>query len=525
MRYSGRAIGSIKEPINLITMVPIMVGMMPALDPASATPLYRQLFEQLRHDIVTGRQVSGTALIATREMAARLGISRNTVTAAYDMLLAEGYVVSRQGSGYYAASVLPEASLQPVQQDRTRSTATRRGLSSRGEVIARTSRPVSGAGASAFQRGLPALDAFPFRQWQQHLDHHCRNPRPDLLRYRDDGGLPALRTALSEYLRSARGVHCEPSQVIIVTGGQAALDLVARMLVDDGDSVAIEEPGYLGARDALQAAGAELVPVPVDDQGLCIEQCPREDVRLVYTTPSYQFPLGVIQSAARRMQLLQWADERDAYIIEDDYDSEFRYQGHPLSSMQGLDSAQRVIYMGTFSKVMFPALRLGYLVVPRHLESAFAAALRKTGQDAPLIIQAAMADFISSGQFTAHIRRMRKLYATRQTTFVRLARQALGEWLEVEPTDAGMQLACPFRQSVDERRLESEAAGRDLDIGWLSSYYLGKCDKPGLFLGYAGVPEAAMAGAIMALREALECSVIPRVPRGARSAPQGADDS
>lgn len=477
-----------------------------ALSPEARGPLYRRLFETLRHAIVDGSLPPASRLPATRQLASQLDMSRNTVNTAYDMLAAEGYVVARTGSGFYVTTELPEQGVEIPGADRQSADRSgdseRPGLSRRGRRLALASRPVPGTPGPAFQRGLPALDEFPFRQWQQHLARHSRGGDRALLTYRDDGGLPALKSALRDYLQVARGVRCDPEQVVIVSGGQAALDLLARMLVDAGEPVAIEEPGYLGARDALLAAGADLRPTPVDEDGLCVERLD-PDVRLVYVTPSYQFPLGVTLSGARRLQLLQWAAARNACIIEDDYDSEFRFAGKPLSCMQGLDTAGRVAYVGTFSKVMYPALRLGYMVVPTWLAPACGAALRKTGQDTPLVIQAAMADFIRSGQFAAHIRRMRRCYADRQALFVSLARRHLAGLLDVMPTHAGMQLVGYLGTGIDEVRVPSLAASRRLDVGSLSAYYLAGRGRPGIFLGYAGIPEREMETAILTLREVL----------------------
>ncbi|MDA0791735.1 MAG: PLP-dependent aminotransferase family protein [Proteobacteria bacterium] len=470
---------------------------------AGKGPLYRQVYETLRAAIVDGTLGPGQQIPPSRALAEQLQLSRNTVNAAYEMLLSEGYISSRPGAGYFVALLNPdEATTATPTAQAPGPKRSSRGVSRRGAILAKASRPVAKIAGAAFQRGYPALDEFPFRAWQQQVDRHLRHPSEALLRYQDDGGLQSLKVALMEYLRLARGVHCGADQVVIVSGGQAALDLISRLLVDEGDRVAIEEPGYLGARDALLAAGADLVPVPVDDDGLCVDALNGRDIRLAYVTPSYQFPMGVTLDATRRLQMLKWAQDEDAYVIEDDYDSEFRYRGRPLSSMQGIDRGGRVIYLGTFSKVMYPGLRLGYLVAPEHLASSFAAALRKTGQDTPLILQAAMADFIESGQFTSHIRKMRLMYASRQARFVELANALLGDWLEVLPTDAGMQIACRFKRQIDEARLVESAAVRGIDIGLLSSYYIGRCSTPGLFLGYAGIPEGQMENDLFALKAA-----------------------
>lgn len=489
--------------------------------PGLSGPLYRQVFETLRRAISEGALAPGQKLQATRELARSLVVSRNTVNAAYDMLQAEGYVVARQGAGYFVTDVVPEQLETGAGRPRVAwygdpARQTSRGLSQRGEVLARASRPVSRLDNPAFQRGLPALDHFPVKAWQQHIDRYCRDPGSSLMRYQDEGGHRKLKEALTEYLTLARGVRCDPSHVIIVSGGQAALDLVTRMLVDIDETVAIEDPGYLGARDALESAGARLAPVPADQDGIDVERLSQTDAHLVYVTPSYQFPSGVTMSAARRMALLHWASERDAFVIEDDYDSEFRYGGRPLTCLQGIDTEQRVIYVGTFSKVMFPALRLGYVVAPPQLATALQSALRKTGQDAPMLLQAAMADFIRSGQFGSHIRRMRALYGRRQQLFVRLAHKHLGGLLSVSATDAGMQLATYFQCPIDKRVLRAEAAAVGIDVVALSEYYLGECPRDGLFLGYSGIPETEMEKNILRLRQALEASV-PQAPRSSAS--------
>jgi len=478
--------------------------MVVTLRPGLTGPLYRQLFETLRGAILDGSLAAPQRLPSSRQLARQLSMSRNTVNACYEMLLAEGYVTSRPGAGYFVSADLPDQPAEEMPRPAShRAQITRRGLSDRGAWLAAASRPVPAVANPAFQTGLPALDQFPFRQWQQHLDRYSRRPPERLLRYQDAGGLAELKSALRDYLQLARGVRCRKEQIIVVAGGQAALDLVARMLVDPGDRVALEEPGYLGARDAFLAAGAKLMPTAVDRDGLRVDALPAGETKLAYVTPSYQFPTGVTLTASRRIQLLQWASRQDAYVVEDDYDSEFRYRGRPLSSLQGLDHQQRVIYVGTFSKVMFPALRLGYLVAPPHLAESFAAALRKTGQDTPLLFQAAMADFIRSGQFASHIRKMRKLYGERQETFVRLAQRHLSPWLSISATEAGMQLAAHFREAMDEAGLQRRAAEQDLVLPLLRRYYLGDCRRPGLLLGYSGIPAASMEPPVRALASIL----------------------
>ena len=476
-----------------------------SLDREGALPLHRQLFDALRQAILAGRLRPGTRLPSTRVMASDLGVARNTVMAAFEQLVAEGYLQARVGSGTTVSSIAPDMllNISAAPTDSATVGPTELSLSARGRVLAGTVRSAPDPHRRAFQPGLPAFDAFPFSTWSRLLVRHSRKPSPDLLGYGQNGGHPALRSAVSEYLGTARGVNCSPDQVIVVGGAQAGLDLVTRMLLDPGDTAWMEEPGYPGARSALLGAGARLHPVPVDDDGLDVaageRAAPR--ARLAYVTPSYQYPLGTTMSLERRLRLLEWAQRANSWIIEDDYDSEYRYRGRPLSALQGLDTAERVIYVGTFSKTMFPALRLAYLVVPRGLVAVFRRALRHTGQDAPLAIQAAAADFISEGHYASHLRRMRALYADRLHRFSRLLMEQLGHVLELGPADAGMQLAAYLPQSMDDREIARRAEEAGLNVAALSTFYLRECPQPGLLLGYAAVPEAEMREGIEALRQ------------------------
>lgn len=498
------------EPLNLgfrITMASVILGTI-SLDKRAGVPLHRQIFEALREAVLTGRLKPGSRLPSTRALAAELGVARNTVITAFEQLVAEGYLSARVGSGTRVAPIAPDALLKPGST--IRAVAERRrgstpGLSKRGQLLAGTPRRAALASRTAFQTGLPALDRFPFALWSRLLARRARRPARDLLGYDHVGGYGPLREAITAYLGPARGVNCSPDQVIVVSGAQAAMDLAARLLLDPGDSAWHEEPGFLGARGALLAAGAHLHPVPVDGEGLNAEWgeriCPR--ARLVHVTPSCQFPLGVTMSLDRRLQLLDWAARTGAWILEDDYDSEYRYRGRPISALQGLDSTERIIYIGTFSKTMFPTLRLGYLVVPPGLADAFRTALRHTGQEAPLMLQAALADFISEGHYATHLRRMRVLYAARQALFIDLAMKHLKAWLTVVPSEAGMQVTAYLAKGLDDRAVSEEAKASGLSVAPLSSYYFKKPRRSGLFLGYAGVPESEMQLGMKKLQQIL----------------------
>jgi GntR family transcriptional regulator/MocR family aminotransferase len=461
------------------------------LDTTSATPLFRQLYEGLRQSILDGRLAPGVRLPATRSLAEELGVSRNTVLNAYEQLLAEGYLEGKAGSGTYVPRTLPEEMLQVQATGKVRPTpAKRRRLSRRGELLAGSAPAVlpSSGTPRPFRPGIPALDAFPFETWRRLVDHYYRHPTRDLLNYNYTAGHAPLRRAIAAHLGPARAVHCEPEQVVVISGAQQGLDLIARILLDPGDEVWVEDPGYRSARAALQGAGAALVPVPVDGNGLDVAagsaRCP--DARLVYVSPSHQYPLGVTMTLSRRLALLDWARRAGAWVVEDDYDSEFRYAGRPLAALQGLDRNGRVIYLGTFSKTLFPALRLGYLVVPEDLVDSFVAARIVMDRQPSTLTQAVVADFIEEGHFLRHIRRMRTLYSERQEALLRAARRELDGLLDVRPCQTGLHLMGWLPDDADDRQASAAAAQAGVEAPPLSSYFLEPCQRGGLLLGYAG---------------------------------------
>ena len=476
------------------------------LNTASKVPLYQQVFTALRQAIVQRELAGGEQLPPSRELAHTLALSRNTINTAYDMLCAEGYVSAKRGSGYYVSPDLPDSGINfDVNGNQPKSTTSQLVFSKRGQYLARPTRPVPSTLNPAFQPGLPDLAEFPFHLWRRCVNQSLKTGDIGLYKYSDQGGYRPLKKALRDYLAQSRGVKCTAEQIVIVNGSQAGLDLITRLLIDDGDNIAIEEPGYLGARDGFLAAGATLVPVPVDDEGLDVNllKRSRKKIRLVYTTPSYQFPLGVTMSSARRLALLTWAEQKNAFIIEDDYDSEYRYRGRPLSSLQGLDAGERVIYFGTFSKVMFPGLRMGYLVVPPSLAEGFAKALRKTGQDTPLQLQAAVTTFIEQGYFASHIRRMRTLYGEKQRLLVEAMQTHLADVFDIQATEAGMQLPVFYKRNINERNLVNKAKEMGLTLTPLANYHLNQPTRPGLYLGYAGVPKNGIKKAVQQLQSLL----------------------
>ncbi|NJO05945.1 MAG: PLP-dependent aminotransferase family protein [Chloroflexaceae bacterium] len=480
------------------------------LDPASPEPLHRQLCDRLREAILSRQLAAGTRLPGTRTMASELGVSRNTVLNAFEQLLAEGYVTGKVGAGTYVTCKLPEALLQVNTNDEPRPTLTDprgRNLSQRGQSIASVevcerhlpSYPC------AFRPSLPAVDAFPLPLWARLVARRWRNPSIELLTYGDSGGYWPLREAIAEYLGPARGVHCQPEQVIITAGSQNALDLVARLVLDPGDAAWIEEPGYRGARSALLGAGARLVPVPVDTEGLNVAagRALAPSARLAYVSPSHQYPTGAVMSLQRRLELLEWADHADAWIIEDDYDSEFRYAGRPISALQGLDRACRVLYVGTFSKVLLPSLRLGYLVVPADMIGAFVNACTMAHVHAPQVTQAALTDFITEGHFSHHLRRMRTLYAERQQVLLEAARQHLDGMLELRPNETGMHLVGWLPNDCDDQTVTYQALAHQVYVRPLSADYIGPPQRRGLVMGYAAVNNDDIHAGVQRLARAL----------------------
>lgn len=486
------------------------------LDPAAARPLHRQIYFGIRAAILAGRMKAGERLPASRRLAQALGVSRNTVLAAFEQLRAEGYIEGRIGAGSFVPRHLPdEAPLVGPGGPRrdpgrlARLAPAGRQPSARAQALARGAEP--GPAARAFLPGLPELELFPFQDWARLLARRWRRPRRDFLVGAGAGGDPALRQAIAGYLASARAVVCEPGQVIITAGAQQALDLTARVLIDPGDLAWVEEPGYRPLSAVLTAAGAVLRPVPVDGEGLALPRGPDQPPpRLIAVAPSHQYPLGVTMSLPRRLALLDFARQAGSFILEDDYDSEFRYAGRPLAALQGLDDDRRVIYLGTFSKVMFPGLRLGYLVAPPDLVDSFLALRALIDAHPSSIAQAALADFIEDGHLAGHIRRMRQLYGERQALLIDFLQARLAGALQLAPAEAGMHLVADLAAGLDDQRLSQQARAAGVEAPALSGYFQGRPERTGLLLGYAGVGIAEM-------RRASE--ILARVVTSYRSAP------
>ena len=460
-------------------------------------PLHRHLFRELRESIVGGALRGGTRLPSTRDFASQRGISRKTAEEAYAQLEREGYVDRRVGSGTYVSAL-------PLPKKRAARLEGRRTLSGRGRKAGASMACVEPLVVRPFAAGLPALDEFPLQTWQRLVASHARRLDAQALVYGDPAGEPALREAIATYVSTARGVHCEASQIVIVSSAQEALHLLAQLLLDPGDAAWLEEPGYYGARAALNSAGARVVPVPVDTEGLDVAAgiALAPHARVACVTPSNQYPLGVSMSLDRRLALLDWARRNDAWIVEDDYDGEFRYDGRPLTSVQGLDSAGRVIYVGTFTKSLYPSLRLAYVVLPPDLVASFVAARTQVDGHPPPFMQRVVADFMHLGHFDTHLRRMRALYRERRDLALRLFTRHLTQHLGIElgPADAGFRVVAFLDRN--DRDVADRDARAGLELPTLSRLYVGR-PRQGLVLGYMGLPPAALTQGVKALARLL----------------------
>ncbi len=485
-------------------------GILPviSIDRGSGKPLYRQLYEGYRDAIVERRLRAGQRLPSTRSLAAELEISRIPVLNAFEQLLAEGYFESRIGSGTFIAASLPGELLKPTRQSSMGTSAARpaaRPIASRAAALVAGEPGPWYKGKGAFNVGEPALDRFPLGIWSRLVSRHSRKSDPSLLQYSNPMGLESLREAVAEYLRTARAVRCEADQIMIVNGSQQALELSARVLLEVDSPVWVEEPGYFGTHRVLRLAGARLAPVRVDDQGLDvaagIARCPQ--ARAAFVTPSHQFPLGVTMSASRRLQLLDWARRSGSWIVEDDYDSEYRYGNLPIAALQGLDRDSRVLYIGTFTKILFPALRLGYIVLPADLVPAFTQVRRSMDVFSPTFPQAVLTDFIRGGHFARHIRRMRLLCRERRSALVGALGRELGGLLRVLGDEAGMYLTAAFPEGWRDREIAIRAAERGLWTPPLSDAYLGRASLAGLILGYGSTPTPDIENGVRRLREVI----------------------
>lgn len=467
------------------------------LDRTCQVGMQEQLYRILRDLILGERLQGGTRLPSTRVIAAELGIGRNTAMAAFEQLQAEGYLVSRVGSGTRVCTVLPEAFLEAR---RAASTGVADPIphaprvSTRGRLV-ETMTGVSAGLTPAFSPGMPALDRFPYAAWSKLLTEEWRGHGAAA---GDAGGLWSLRQHVSAYVRAARGINCRADQVIIVSGNREGTELASRVLLDPGDEAIVEEPGYPGIRFALAASGIRAIPLAVDENGLVLSGLTEahRSARMLCTAPSHQYPLGGTTSLPRRLALLDWAWRSGSWIVEDDYDSEFRYRERPLPSLQSLDRHECVIYVGTFSKTLLPSLRLGYLIVPRALITAFVAMKLASSGPTASVSQRAVSRFIESGMFFRHVRAMRTLYADRRTALIDLVGRYLPELTIPKQEAAGLFLVTALREDVarstSDVRVAAAARDAGIHVEPLSPLYATLPKVAGLIFGFGGLPEDAM---------------------------------
>jgi GntR family transcriptional regulator / MocR family aminotransferase len=469
------------------------------VDRKMAKPLHRQIYDAYRAKIVGRDLLPGQIIPSTRELARELRISRIPVLNAYAQLLAEGYFESRVGAGTFVSSSLPERLTfrEDGAAPAVEAESGPRVIAARAAALPRYQRPPWMYGRGAFNVGQPALDAFPLRVWSNLVARCARNLHISALQYGSPMGLEELREAIATYLRTARAVRCEPQQIMIVSGSQQALDISARVLLDPGVSVWVEEPGYWLVHHILKGAGCRSIPVPVDSDGLDVAAGTKlcRKARAAFVAPSHQYPLGVTMSASRRLQLLEWAQNSGSWIVEDDYDSEYRYESMPIASLQGLDRHSRVIYIGTFSKVLFPSLRLGYIVIPRDLLERFMAVRHAMDLCPSHTTQAVLAEFIREGHFSRHVRKMRLLYGERRSVLVEAIRREFGASLKMLGGEAGMHLTVMLPDGLRDREISARAARKNLWLWPLSSSYVGKAPRQGFILGFGNttsseIPEA-----------------------------------
>jgi GntR family transcriptional regulator / MocR family aminotransferase len=489
-------------------MLPIHV------DTAMGEPLYRQAYREIAQLVLTGRLKPGMRMPSSRALAAELGVARNTILLAMEQLMSEGYIETRHGSGTYVAASLP--GLRPDRPHRALAGAAaeaskRRKLPGFARLAARLAAPtvMPLRSRGLFAPGMPDCNEFPFELWGRLLAKTWRRPAPTLLTSGEPGGFRPLRAAIADYLAVTRAVRCEADQVLIVSGIRQALALCARLLLEPDDPVWIENPGYPGLRGPLVASGAQLIPVAIDAEGMSIASGITQAVkpRLICVAPSHQYPLGTIMSLARRLALLDHARRADAWIFEDDYDSEWRYEGKPLAAMQGLDRDGCVIYAGTFSKVLFPSIRLGFMVVPAHALDHFLGARIALDEQPSLLAQPALAEFIAAGHFTTHLRRQRRRYKCRQELLLAAAAKHLDGLISVAPDPGGMHLigylSPRLAERMDDREASRRAAAIGIDAPPVSAHWIGRPRQEGLMLGYTALADDAIEPAVARLAKAL----------------------
>lgn len=463
----------------------LLLTEMARLNQQDNMPLHRQLYEAMRRAILDGKLVAGDRLPSSRELTQDLKLSRNTVVAALNQLCVEGYLLSRVGSGTYVNDNVPKS--HPKARA-TRMAGHMDGLSKRGKALSQTFCATQ-LEIQPFTPGIADFSAFPVPLWQRLQNKHWRMTYPDMLDYSYSGGYAPLRRAVADYLRVFRSVPLEVGQVIITSGTQQSLELCAQLLADHGDTVWLEDPAYWGAVKAFMATGLHTHAIRVDEQGMA--PTPKDEAhppRVIYTTPSHQYPTGAVMTLTRRQQILALARTHHAWILEDDYDSEFRFSGPPISSLAGLDQDERVLYMGSFSKVLYPGLKLGYLVVPKGLAEAFKQAHYDLNRPGQMPLQAALAEFIELGHFARSLRRARQSYAQRRQCLLEALAPCLGDQAQITGAEQGLHLCVRLPATLDDQALAKRIGEKGLIVRPLSAYCIERSDAKGLVIGYGYAP-------------------------------------
>ncbi|MFO1084652.1 MAG: PLP-dependent aminotransferase family protein [Reyranellaceae bacterium] len=487
-----------------------------SIDRHGTTPLFRQVYAALSAAILDRRLPAGTKLPATRSLAAQLALSRTAIVAAYEQLLAEGYTTGRVGSGTYVVDDLPG---KPRGRAAPAAKTGRPIDDSRPRLVGRVDVTLLND-ARPFNLGRTLVDARTMDVWRRLSARSLRSLSRAHLGYGDPRGTPELRHALANYLASHRAVRCDPEQIIVTSGTQHAIDLVARVLLPAGSDAWVEDPGYPLTREALASAGVALHAIPVDGHGLDVATgtALAPQARAAFVTPSHQFPTGVVMSMARRLELIDWAHRAKAWIVEDDYASEFRYGGHPLAALQGLDDNDRTLYVGTLNKALFPSLRVGYLVVPDTLLPRFVTARYLADRQPPGLQQDVLASFIADGHLASHIRRMRALYREQRDRLVDALHRQAGDFLQVDSPDQGMHLVAYTRRDLSDTDAAAAARKHDVVVRALSRLSIRTRPRQGLLLGFSGYPTSAIAPAASRLAKAIQ----PLIGRGRCPSPSRA---
>jgi GntR family transcriptional regulator / MocR family aminotransferase len=470
------------------------------LDRSSSAPLHRQIYDQWRQGVLTGRFRCAERVPSTRELSTALAVSRSTVTLAYEQLIAEGYLESARGSGTFVCRELPDQLLAPSHKQVPRgAVAPPIRLSRYGARLNDDfAYPHHVPGFLGFTQWRPDLALFPIAVWRKLVMRRLRSATPELFDYSDESaGYGPLRNEIAAYVSRSRAVRCTPEEVTIVNGSAQGIDLCVRLLLDPGDEVAIENPGYHGAHRILAGHGVRLRPARIDENGIAIGDLGKK-ARLVYVTPSHQFPTGVAMSLTRRLELIEWSRRHNAVLLEDDYDSEYRFSGPPLPSLQGLATGVAVIYIGTFSKVMFPSLRIGYIIAPPALVPRVRRAKWLADRQTPVPEQAALADFIAEGHLERHIRRMRRIYGKRRDVLVQSLERHFGDRVQIRGDSAGMHLLVRFR---DDTRIAEKAAAAKIQLVSSAASYLTAPPRGEFILGFSSISERSIREGIRRLAE------------------------